>query len=686
MLQALHRQKRRRAAPFTFVNLGSMDNLYQGRRESAGRANEEGSRETPVAADSALLAVQPMTLKRILQPLNADEDGAEGTAQGASYDEAVAATDFGFDDAVSQGLLPLFTARRLFHFFITHLNMWSMIIDPDLHTHDYVRRTSPFLYSVILHLAARFSVDEVYGHAAGEPERVVQVPTVTETECRHLQVIAKNHAATVFIDGDRTVEAVQAFFLLATWKEHDDALSYVQSGFAFRLAMDMELGKGVPKSLQKLALSEQEQGRSQQVRRLIELLRNRERCCLQLFVQDRSQAFHYIRHFTFSVLEPVISGAFEWYLQPGAKPWDVFLCASVECRKVQSKYQGIMTSVASAVADRDAAAAAIEGDLDAWHSTWARRLDEEHEQWTRAHDGALPPHAPQMSFMQASMALWRDSIKLHLVADLLEQDLRTTQSSSPSLRHYAHDYEPGATSNTGSGTATPRRIVNLVGLPAFSLCVRAARGVISALCSLPPAVLRHAPDSIHLLADHTGLFLCGMVCIRSDPPLSSEYLRTTLSAVERMRDALWQATIQESDSVALHARYLDSLAEVLRPTKKAPKPLSRPVDKHQQDRHKTARTPRSGKQQQRVPQPAAIPDGTSTDQTHTGHGGPSRGLPDSAEYDDSASVLSSLGSMADLAAMTSVSPDVVLTAPADNWFESVSVAREAQLRSVLRNC
>lgn len=591
-----------------------------------------------------------MTLKRILQPLHADDqdvgDDENDDEEEEGEEEEAMTRDFRFDDAVSQGLLPLSTARRLFHFFITHLNMWSMIMDPDLHTHDYVRRTSPFLYSVILHLTARFSMYDGGDDAQG----------VTQTQCRHLQVIAKNHAATVFIDGDRSVEAVQAFFLLATWKEHDDALTYVQSGFAFRLAMDMELGKGVPKPLQKLARSlhvEQAQdqqprdslsaARRQHVRRLIELLRNRERCCLQLFVQDRSQAFHYIRHFTFSIQEPVIGGASEWYQQPGAKPWDAFLCASVECRKVQSKYQGIMTSL---VADRDAAAAAIEGDLDAWHATWTRKL----AQLTDT-PASLPLHAPQRSFMEASMILWRDSIKLHLVSDLLEQDLR---AGSPFLRGQT-TMEAPSTTNAQQRPAGGGSPVNLISLAAFHLCVRAARSVLAALCSLPPAVLRHAPDSIHLLADHSGLFLCGMVCIRAEPPLSAEYLETTLAAVEGMRDALWRARIRESDSVALHARYLDSLAEVLRPTRAPAKSQYPPPTM-------TGRVRRSDPVQQNLStndsQDDVLLRYNYDDDYNTAY-----------NADDSL-MTSSLGALADLAAMAPVSSSVDNSS--SNWFESVS--------------
>lgn len=77
-----------------------------------------------------------------------------------------------------------------------------------------------------------------------------------------------------FADGKSSLETVQAFFLLSTWKDIDDSSSYLRMGFGRVLSLDLELSALAPAGAE---LTEEES----------RFWRSRQRLAMALFVQVR---------------------------------------------------------------------------------------------------------------------------------------------------------------------------------------------------------------------------------------------------------------------------------------------------------------------------------------------------------------------------------------------------------------
>ncbi len=120
---------------------------------------------------------------------------------------------------------------------------------------DSVRSRSAFLYTAVLCVASLHNQNQIIipiynseesnvlaGNVSGGTDRVFLQPYAHE----QISILAVNHATAVFVDGHSTLEVVQAFYLLSTWKEPDDSISYLRIGYATKLAMDLDLSRREP--------------------------------------------------------------------------------------------------------------------------------------------------------------------------------------------------------------------------------------------------------------------------------------------------------------------------------------------------------------------------------------------------------------------------------------------------------
>lgn len=135
---------------------------------------------------------------------------------------------------------------------MANLNPFVCQFDPLLHTFDYVRQSSPFLFSAILAASAK---------------------ALNPSLQSHLREHAETLFARAFRRGDKSASTVQAILILTYWKEPEDTRAFVNVGLAIRIAMEL----GWHKLARTPGSSDLEARKA----------RNIERTWLVLFVYDR---------------------------------------------------------------------------------------------------------------------------------------------------------------------------------------------------------------------------------------------------------------------------------------------------------------------------------------------------------------------------------------------------------------
>ena len=122
------------------------------------------------------------------------------------------------DDPISRGVVNLHFATDLFEGFMKHLNPFISQLNPTLHTFQYVRGMSSFLFTAILAAAAKLL------HPA-------------------LRKNLLSHAEELFLEsfrsGAKSVETVQAILILTYWKEPRDNRAWLNVGLAIRMAIEL---------------------------------------------------------------------------------------------------------------------------------------------------------------------------------------------------------------------------------------------------------------------------------------------------------------------------------------------------------------------------------------------------------------------------------------------------------------
>lgn len=106
-------------------------------------------------------------------------------------------------DPISAGVMTEDQAKVLFDVFYLRLNPFINLFDPSLHTCQYVRAKSPFLFTAILMASSKFFRAEAF---------------------KQCQRMANELAIRAFAEGTRTVEVVQAFACMTYWKDPDDTV------------------------------------------------------------------------------------------------------------------------------------------------------------------------------------------------------------------------------------------------------------------------------------------------------------------------------------------------------------------------------------------------------------------------------------------------------------------------------
>lgn len=479
------------------------------------------------------------------------------------------------DDPVSMGFVSERTAKLLVDFFFVHLNTWSGILDPRFDTHDTIRARSAFLYTAILCVASLHNQNQiqlpiVQGGLGPSPatsqsasaDRAFLQPFAHQ----QISVLALNHATTAFIDGQSSLNVVQAFYLLSTWKSPDDSISYLRIGYAAKLAMDLDLSRKQP---QKPEVNDESSDRAERDH----WWRSRQRMWLALFVQDRVQGFQYFNAFMLPLNDPLIEDCTMWHRHPSAVPADVFLVASVQCRRIQSHFRDQISLIISSTPSADSDARlmssqaksrrlmlqllipALQSALKDWYIRWESEIrrvfgvDGENEaSHVRASGGDgddIQRTYQRLDIAFGIMRIWKHSIQLHLCSFALADSL-------------------GEKGEEANKQRDPE--LALLGLMALWPVLEGARGILHEFARLPPDRLRSAPDTMSILPDLAAVCLWNLARISGSETVTrhTDYAESTVSLITSVIKVFRAAIIDRTDVVLLHARFLSSVAARIR--------------------------------------------------------------------------------------------------------------------------
>lgn len=258
-------------------------------------------------------------------------------------------------DPIDRGYLTLAEAESLYAVFIDHINPTITLLDPHLHTFDYVRSCSSLLLSCTCWIAAKYKVE------------ASQIAADLEMHIR------SNLLPTILMEGFRNAEIPQALIILAAYHpqmntlSEDKAWAYV--GFAIRIASELDMNSRIavrPPNRQDDA-------------GLARRLRNRERTWLNLWLFETSMSQHMGRRPTLAN-DPVVMGCAHWHLDKFALTQDKAVVAVVQLRLLMKRNTELFENFVDASSEfvpKERTAKQVElfrrtcaSDLDTWLATW----------------------------------------------------------------------------------------------------------------------------------------------------------------------------------------------------------------------------------------------------------------------------------------------------------------------------
>lgn len=168
-------------------------------------------------------------------------------------------------DPVSVGIVTLEESRALFQLYMDEINPMHMLFDPSLHTHDYVRARSSFLFIAILSVISRFR--NTTSHAPNG-----QVKRIISPIYAYCKQAAKVHLRAVLGESMCSLEVVQGLAVLVYHKQPEDEKACLHLDRAIAIAREIGLDQPGPRD--RSALTDEER----------RWTRVRERVWLSLFV------------------------------------------------------------------------------------------------------------------------------------------------------------------------------------------------------------------------------------------------------------------------------------------------------------------------------------------------------------------------------------------------------------------
>ncbi|KAI0272138.1 fungal-specific transcription factor domain-containing protein [Russula aff. rugulosa BPL654] len=287
---------------------------------------------------------------------------------------ATSPTVYTIKDPVSAGIIDESNAKVLFDLVFLRLNPFVNLFDPALHTPDYVRSKSPFLFTVLIMAGCKFFKPESF---------------------KPCQKLAHEFSVRAFAENWKSVEVVQAFACLTYWKEPEDTRTWMYIGLACRMSVELGLNRYLsspPPNETELQLRER---------------RNRERTYLVLFVHDRSLSMQTGRQWMLPE-DDLVRHSANWHEEGGTplRPEDVIVAAFVQLRRIAAEttdvfylHKGIPGAAHTDV-NKEVLLRNCNGKLTQWMDTW-------HHEMRRANGETF--HMSFLSFFRLHVRLFLNS-------------------------------------------------------------------------------------------------------------------------------------------------------------------------------------------------------------------------------------------------------------------------------------
>ena len=527
IVAALSKLKGKRGSAFSFVTAGDTPSLASlGDNSSVERSGLQQEDSRPVT----------LKLAGLLQPLETgfqtiitnDDTELEACISMPSYSASLTLGQT-ITDPVDSGMLGILDSRILFHHFMLELNArWEYILDPLEDTHDHVRRRSPFLFATILFCSSKF-VSVSNGSCSVRTDPFLQT---------RLCSLARNLAIRAFAAGNRSLETLQAFYLLACWKDPDDDTSYLHSGYAFHVLHDIDtkhFGSDGNRAMQH------------------------RRTWLALFRQLEQQNLFFTR--SSSGRRPEESGSSlirdpeSWSRLPHALPLDLLSCCGADLRRLQSRIRNMVEHASPLMLP--CYIDSLNHDLLRWRSSWTDCLKQ--SAYGRSADyTTLDPKLlnPGEGHINTILGLWESSVRLNVASAIFRFALTSSLSNQSPKDTY-----PQSRQHDRSQV----HVLLSGGIAGLSDSVQGAFETLRHLLRFPPLHLRQSPDSVLLLGPNAGLYLCLLLSLPCEGILGPSFQKTAIKLVQDVAHHVRSTVSSPQDVVNLHAAYLESLVVMITP-------------------------------------------------------------------------------------------------------------------------
>ncbi|WVQ72668.1 hypothetical protein IAR50_002227 [Cryptococcus sp. DSM 104548] len=478
-------------------------------------------------------ARQPMSLKHMIgeddehDQLDEDDDEQDGRYADEDEDQredhdtrrrARAAVNGGggysAPDPVKAGIVSEEEAKALFRLFMAHHNNSLPMLDPAVHTYDYIRETSTLLYTAILCVTSRYLPSITSSKHDISPESARSV---------HQQILvsARDNLTWVFAEAIVDINAVRAMIVLAMYKEPDDDKAGYYVNRAVLMGKELNLGRIPPKE-ECDQMSEDQQ----------RCLRSRQRVWLCLFFANSIFAMQFRQPMLILQNDHLVASAHHWLKRsmPETLLRDTQLVCSIELRRKYLHYRDLLLGTGpEGMAYRSALSLSIltrsmNEDWDVISEAWIRDIIDV---------GGTSSHVTKPR-------IWSSALCLNLNLLLVNQTLRLPPDDQI-------DY--GAPSS----------------IPAFHHCLNAATTVLVRFEALDKQQLTFASDTFLHFALYAATLLSSLCRGQHPYKFESPEIEHCRRLITKAADALDAASHYGRDSPQLHASYLRRLLQYLPP-------------------------------------------------------------------------------------------------------------------------